>query len=112
MRRLALILFCGIVTAKAADIPPQYAERVVDAIYWVEGGDKARKPYGVLSVRVGSKEEARRVCLNTVRNNWRRWESAGRPGHYLNFLAARYCPPSADPKGHANWRRNIHALVK
>jgi hypothetical protein len=28
------------------------------------------------------------------------------------FLADRYCPPSADPIGNRNWRRNITLILK
>lgn len=27
-------------------------------------------------------------------------------------LADRYCPPSVDPAGNRNWKRNIHKLIK
>lgn len=104
-----VLLACSSVRA---EISSEYQTRVVNAIYRVEGGEKARSPYGVLSVKVKSPADARRVCENTVRNNWTRWEKAGRPGHFLDFLADRYCPPSADPKGNRNWKKNIHLLVK
>ena len=91
----------------ASEIPTALAERIVDAIYVAEGGARAKVPYGILSVPVKDATEARRVCLNTVRNNWRRWGAAGRPGEYLTFLARRYCPPSVDPVGHRNWLTNV-----
>src|SRR5690606_17751985 len=71
-------------------IDPAYEERIVDAIYVIEGGPRAKDTYGILSVKVKDEAEARRVCFNTVRNNWRRWEAAGRPGEYIDFLADRY----------------------
>lgn len=88
------------------------ADRIADAIYRIEGGPKARVPYGILSVRVSGEAEARKVCLNTIRNNHRRWLKAGRPGDYLDFLADRYCPPSADPVGNRNWKKNIRQILK
>lgn len=91
----------------ASEIPTALAERIVDAIYVAEGGPRAKVPYGILSVPVKDAAEARMVCLNTVRNNWLRWEAAGRPGEYLIFLARRYCPPSVDPVGHRNWLTNV-----
>lgn len=87
------------------------AERIADAIWRVEGGHRARVPYGILSVKVKDAAEARRVCLNTIRNNHRRWIAAGRPGDYLDFLADRYCPPSVDPAGNRNWKHNIKSLL-
>lgn len=88
------------------------ADRIADAIWRVEGGAKARVPYGILSVPVRDAAEARRVCLNTIRNNHRRWIKAGRPGDYLDFLADRYCPPSVDPVGNRNWKRNLRQILK
>ena len=87
------------------------ADRIADAIWRVEGGAKARVPYGILSVPVRDAAEARRVCLNTIRNNHKRWIKAGRPGDYLDFLADRYCPPSVDPVGNRNWKRNIRQIL-
>ena len=106
---LAALLAFGPVSS-TAPLPAHEVERIVNAIYHAEGGPKARVPYGILSVKVRSQAEARRVCANTVRNNWARWEAAGRPGPFLDFLAARYCPPSADPAGHRNWKRNVRTF--
>ncbi len=86
-------------------------ERIADAIYKVEGGKKARAPYGILSVKVKGEVEARRVCQNTIKNNHSRWIKAGRPGNYIDFLADRYCPPSADLKGNSNWKKNIRKFL-
>ena len=85
---------------------------MVDAIWRVEGGAKTKHPYGIKSIDTrGDADAARRICTNTVRNNWRRWESAGKPGAFLDFLADRYCPPSVDAKGNFNWKRNIKLIL-
>ncbi len=66
--------------------------------------------YGILSVSCHPGADCRRVCANTVRNNYKRWVKAGKRGTYLSFLANRYCPIGAanDPHGlNANWRRNV-----
>jgi len=86
------------------------AEKLANAIYRAEGGAKARVPYGILSVKVSSEAEARRVCLNTIKNNHTRWIKAGKPGSYLSWLANRYCPKSADPVGHRNWLANVSRI--
>lgn len=93
------------------DIDPELASRIVNAIYRVEGGRRAKVPFGILSVRVSSFEEARRVCRNTVVNNHRRWHDAGRPGHYLDFLADQYCPKIADLLGNTRWKKNVRAAL-
>lgn len=86
--------------------------QIANAIYRLEGSAKAKAPYGILSMKVRDKAHARQVCLTTIRNSRTRWLKAGRPGDELDFLANRYCPPSADPVGNRNWKRNIHKLTK
>jgi len=90
-------------------VEPNY-ELVADAIYRAEGGAKARKPYGILGVPVKDEAEARRVAINTARNNFQRWIKAGKPGSYVDFLADKYTPPTADPKGNKNWKVNVPAI--
>lgn len=81
---------------------------IADAIYRAEG---PHKPYGILSVRCEGKKECRKVCLNTVRNTHRRWVKRGRRGNFIDFLADRYCPPSVDPVGNRNWKRNVKKIL-
>jgi hypothetical protein len=88
---------------------PNY-EILADAIYRAEGGPKARKPYGILGVPVKDEAEARRVAINTARNNYGRWMKAGKPGTYIDFLANKYTPPTADPKGNQNWKVNVPTI--
>ena len=93
-------------------IPPA---RVADAIYRAEGGAKTRHPYGVLSVKVSGEAEARRVCLNSIRNSRGRWEKAGRPGEWLEFFSKRWAPVGAsnDPTNlNQNWLRNVRYFLK
>ena len=99
-----LLLSCSALAASDSDI--------ADAIYRVEGGSRARVPYGILSIPVRDEAHARRICLNTIKNNRVRWIKAGQPGAFLDYLADRYCPRSADPIGNKNWKANIKRLVK
>lgn len=87
-------------------------DEIANAIYKLEGGAKAKAPYGILSIKVRDAAHGRKICLNTIRNSRTRWIKSGRPGDELDFLANRYCPPSADPVGNRNWKRNIHKLTK
>lgn len=106
-------LFLAALTSAAAHgrMPEAEAARYADAIYRAEGGSRAKSPYGILSVRVSGHDEARRVCIRTIQNTHDRWVRAGRPGYYVYYLADRYCPPSADPIGNANWKRNVVAFL-
>lgn len=99
----ALFLLATLLAAHAR-LPDREAWRHVDAIRKAEGNPN----YGVLSVRTN---DHRRVCYNTVQNTHDRWLKAGRPGAFLDFLAVRYCPPSVDPVGHRNWKKNVRILL-
>ena len=72
-----------------------FINSVVDAIYLAEGGDKTNHPYGVISVKVKNKEEARRVCYNSVVHRLNDWRSEGSNGDFIVYLGSFYCPPSA-----------------
>jgi len=90
----------------ASEISVARVEKIVDAVYKIEGGAKARKPFGILSVPCKDFDDCRRVCKNTVQNNYKRWTKAGRPGDYLAFLAARYAPVQCHPLN-KNWLPNL-----
>lgn len=93
-----------------------YLELIVNKIYLIEGGNKTQYPYGIRSINTkGDINKARRICENTVKNNWGRFNNLSntekRKYHcFLDFLASRYCPKSADPIGHKNWVHNIHSV--
>lgn len=104
-----LILFsCG---TAFADIP---VPAIVDAIYQAEGGDRAKKPFGILSVPCDSYSECRQICENTVRNNYRRWQASDQSVTYLEFLANRYCPVGAENDNGTNkyWLKNVRSILK
>jgi len=109
---LCFLIFAGVSTqARASEITPQDFNRVVDAIYRIEGGARAKKPFGILSVPCSGYGACRKICANTVQNNFRRWTKAGRPGDYLAFLANRYAPVSAHPLN-KNWLPNLRRVLK
>lgn len=88
------------------------ANSIADAIYIVEGGAKAKVPYGILSVKTN---DPRRICLNTIRNNYIRWQNAGSKGDFLEFLAGRYAPIGVanDPRNlNRNWLPNLRKILK
>lgn len=96
--------------AMVGAVEPDY-EMLANAVYRAEGGDKAKAPYGILSVDVkGDADKARRIAISTFRNNYGRWIKAGKPGSYLEFLADKYVPPKADPAGNTRWKKNVPAI--
>lgn len=109
VKSLLFILSISAASSFASECP--YVERMADAIYQAEGGNKTEFPYGVKSIKVSSEKEARRVTINSIRNNWKRWEKAGKPGNFVDFMADRWCPKSADPIGNKNWKKNVKILL-
>lgn len=91
--------------------------QIADAIFQAEGGPKAKIPYGILSVKVKDEAEARKVCLNTVRNNRKRYTDYGYKQYdtYLEFLASRYAPVGAGNDPHnlnQNWIKNVKYFLE
>lgn len=87
--------------------------KIVDAIYRIEGGKNTNYPFGIKSVKCDGYDECRQVCLNTVRNNvnrWRKAEAEGDTRDYLTFLYHRYCPPQAHHLN-AHWLKNLLSIL-
>lgn len=85
---------------------------ICDAIFRAEGSYKATYLYGIRSMKYKDEADARQICLNTIRNNRRRFAEYGHKQYstYLEFLASRYCPVGAknDPSNlNVNWLRNV-----
>lgn len=99
---IALMLVSG----SAFAIEP---ERLADAIYKAEGGTKAVKPFGILSVPCEGYAECRQICLNTITNHLKRHASHECGLDYITCLGRRYCPPTAHKLNH-NWVRNVKAI--
>ena len=110
MRKTTIVLLLLSLTANAA-MPRCLDAKMADAIFKAEGGSKTKWLYGVKSVRVNNGHEARKVTMMSVRNNWSRWEQAGKPGKFIPFMAARWCPVSVDSVGNRNWTRNVTKLM-
>lgn len=108
---LTSLLFVSAQAANPAPLPKAYVERFADAVYRIEGGEKARKPYGVLSIPVRDKAHARQITINSIQNNWKRWHKAGKPDTFIVFFAKKWCPPSADPVGHRHWVSNARKIL-
>lgn len=78
---------------------------IADAIYWAEGGHDAF--YGISkTLHHGDLKEARRICLNTIRNQRVRHSKHDCGLDYMTCLWHRYCPPEAHPLN-KNWLKNV-----
>ena len=88
---------------------------LADAIFKAEGGHKARFLYGIVSIRYKDEAEARKICLNTIRNQHIRHLKHNCGKDFLTCLRDRYCPLNAknDPKGlNKNWLKNVKFYLK
>ena len=83
----------------------------VEAIHHTEGNDN----YGILSVKCQKGSECKRICANTVRNNYKRWRRTTQSVPFVLFLQRRFCPLKAvnDPSGlNYNWLKNVQWFLK
>lgn len=105
-----VLLISSCQVAHADTINP---EKLADAIYRAEGGAKAQYPYGIRSVKCDTVAECRKICINTIKANVRRWNKYGHRTHdsFLAFLASRYAPvknATNDPKKlNRHWLKNV-----
>lgn len=95
-------------------------DEFADAIFEAEGGEKAKYLYGIMSVRYKGEADARRICLNTIRDNRKRYAEYGHKEYptFLEFLASRYAPTRGKgmtkyaKKLNKNWLRNVRYFLK
>ena len=91
-------------------------EALKTAIYQAEGGTRAKKPYGVLSVKCEGKEGCGRIVDNSIRNNLKRWKKQGGKHDvdaFIAFFGARWCPIGVknDPlELNKNWVGNVSSI--
>jgi len=105
-----IILALFVSTARAQLAPAYTNEQIADAIYLAEGGKKAKVAYGILSVQVKDEAGARKVCLNTVRNQKKRHAEHNCGFSFLECLQRRYAPIGSfnDPRNlNSNWLKNV-----
>jgi len=104
---LLIVMLCSLMT-KPAEIKDYSDDQIANAIYLAEGGEKAKVPFGILSVECEGFDACRRVCLNTIRNNRKRYADYGYKDYdtFLEFLWHRYCPPEAHPLN-KHWLKNV-----
>ncbi len=89
-------------------------EQIADAIYCAEGG--ARWGYGIQKKywHYNNLAEARKICLNTIRNNRVRFAKQNKYTNFIEFLGSRYCPVGANNDKGKNkyWVRNVKHFLK
>lgn len=105
---LCAVLFFGCNQAHAQEYTD---EQIVNAIRKAEG----TWTYGIKSIRCETTEACRKICLNTVKNNRKRFARIQeKRGDFIAFLGSKYCPVGAenDPTGlNKNWEKNVRYFL-
>ena len=94
--------------AYADNAPTVNVERLANAIYKAEGGNKTKHPYGILAKYKHT--TPRQACINTIKSALKRYTKQGAKGDFIVFLGKTYCPVGAsnDPWGlNKNWVKNV-----
>jgi hypothetical protein len=74
-------------------------QEICNAIYIIEGKEKARQPFGIEGINCKTFSKCEQICLNTVMNKRKAWNQEG---DFLEYLAKKYCPPN-----HVIWLKNL-----
>lgn len=112
--RILLVLLLSSQTARAEAISPEMTTQIVRAIYHAEGGQRAKKPFGILSKSCTSFLNCQKIAENTVKNNYKRWLKTDQSMTFLEFLASKYAPSNVknDPKKlNRHWLKNVQKFL-
>lgn len=105
---IAVIMLCSATYANEVQSTVIDVENLANAIYIAEGSVKY--PYGIKSIDTGGDAVyARKICINTIRNNIKRYNKSSREVDYITFLGSRYCPVSAHELN-KNWVSNVKKI--
>ena len=102
---IGLLLCIFGVSCYADTIKDIDVDKLADAIYKAEGGNKTKYPYGILTKYKTT--TPRQACINTIKHALRDWDGQG---DFIEFLGSRYAPIGAenDPRGlNKNWVKNV-----
>jgi hypothetical protein len=113
----AICLFagCSMASTDKVGLNDFTDNQFVNAIYMAEGGGNATYAYGIRSIHYKTQEQARRICLQTVRNNRRRFTNYGYKHYpsFIIFLQSRYCPDiQRNPHQGESWAKNVAWYLK
>lgn len=104
-RCLVCIIAVLLLVGSAFAVEDINVEKLADAINRAENSTKY--PYGIKSINThGDEVYARRICINTIKNNIKRYEASDKSVDYITFLGNRYCPPTAHSLNR-HWVKNV-----
>jgi len=94
---ILLLIFVGlcVILVSTAIAHRSYTNNeICNAIYIIEGKEKARQPFGIETIECKTYDKCKIICLNTIKNNSKRFKYQAQEKDFLTFLAKRYCPPN------------------
>lgn len=102
---VVFLLSCQVRAAEFINV-----EKLAQAIYYAEGGNKTSHPYGILAHYKHT--SPKQACINTIKSALKRWDGKS---DFISFLGKTYCPIGAknDPTGlNKNWVRNVRRIYE
>ena len=115
---IASILLCGliwlicVIPARAEVID---VDKLANAIYKAE--NSVKYPYGIKSLKYEDRSDrnltkeqwARKICINTIKNNLKRFAKQDKYRDFISFLGSRYCPTTIKSEYalNKNWINNV-----
>lgn len=93
----------------------QATELVPQMAHAVKVAENNGRNHGVLSVKTANSGEASKVLNDSIYNNFVRWDQAGRPGKFIDFMQHRWAPIGAsnDPRNlNKNWAPNVRGALQ
>ena len=117
---IGFFLTLSLITMAGCDLKPAFAytdNQLADAIFKSEGDYKATYLYGIRSIPYKNEADARRICLNTIKNQRKRHLRHDCGKDYLACLAERYCPTTGklshtERKVNSYWLVNVQKFLK
>lgn len=111
---ISLIFFFTIFPVQAETVAV-YLNKVADAIYWAEGGKKAKHPYGLIYYHIPN-HLYRDICLEYLNDYYTEWLTE-RNTDFLTYLASKWAPikgrgvTRSASKLNRNWLKNVRYFV-
>ncbi len=106
-----LIFFVLIIMMTVARAEDYSDTQILWAIFKAEGGYNATYLFGIRSIPYKDFDDAKQKCLNTIRNNRKRFLRQIKYTDFLEFLGSRYCPVSTH-KLNQYWLKNVRYFLE
>lgn len=111
---MKIFILCGsLIVSSCNAASDSYFNKLADAIYWAEGGEKSKKPYGLIKYNLKSKQAYRTQCIIHIKDYYKNWNGKG---DFVNYLASKWSPTVGVSKWEAamnkNWIKNVSYFMR